>query len=80
MVHVGFFRNGTVGNLRRLKREVLEKGEPVVFCFGSVKDDIKRWTLDFQDIKTDGQAEELNLSLPGSLAVTLDLFFGFTRC
>ncbi len=80
MVHVGFFRNGTVGNLRRLKREVLEKGEPVVFCFGSVKDDIKRWTLDFQDIKTDGQAEEPNLSLPGSLAVTLDLFFGFTRC
>jgi len=62
--------------LRRVKREVLEKGKPVIFCF-------RCYGKQFPDSRkpdAEGKGKNGELSLPGSLAVTLGRFFGCSRC
>lgn len=74
VVHIGVFRSGTGTALRKVKREILEKGSPVIFCFGHFGDGLGK-----RSGFGNTEAEEGELSLPGSLAVTLDRFFGFSR-
>jgi tRNA (guanine37-N1)-methyltransferase len=76
VVPAGDFRNGAGTALRRVKREVLEKGKPVIFCFGCCG----KQSPDSPKMDAEGKDEEGELSLPGSLAVTLDRFFGCSRC
>ncbi len=76
VVPEGHFRNGLGTALRRVKREVLEKGKPVIFCFRCCR----KQSPDSPKGDAEGKERELDLSLFGSLAVTLDRFFGCSRC
>lgn len=76
VVPAGYFRNGAGTALRRVKREALEKGKPVIFCFQCCR----KQSQDSPKEDAEGKEKERDLSLSGSLAVTLDRFFGYSRC
>jgi hypothetical protein len=76
VVPAGYFRNGAGTALRQVKREALEKGKPVIFCFQCCR----KQSQDSPKGDAEGKEKERDLSLSGSLAVTLDRFFGYSRC